>query len=663
LCEKIDKDFPLFMICTMASSLLSITNKTICLSNSINIPNDDTIRVISIIGKARMGKSTFLNAMINQVESNTGVLFATQSDDNHCTRGIDYYYSKGNSILFLDCQGLALEDSSHDPLLLLITYLISDVIIFNERMMLQNEALKLLEPICTFMNYVDIDQVEKPKLVFRISDADLVKDPEQNLTKVMACYNDQYQSIRDTVTHLFQQPLGIVKTDTLDKNTKKSVQTGDYESLFKNQNLGFAKAIKQILETIPSGKPFNQWKVLLVSIVNSLNNNQKITLDKLDVITQIATRDMLEWEQNLMVAEPEIFMNIEVDGLQKTYLERVEPRIARKRALMLEFTEQFERLPVSVKLPYEIALEKRLGDPIRKAVADSARAAEAAISSQFLVAQRNRQFTLTNKEEAFTGRLAQPLDEFDSLRNLLHKYYEPTVQKYEEWMTKQEETINKTIELAKQREREYCLLLATSFQEAMDNFRRDAQKIVNMNQDSPSGDDMKTIVITSLSDMIANLRKQTIEKISGNLKYTPILIVGEFRDTILTTTLKELAESPISVQHTLVSDSWYGFIESIKKYETLYVDLIKSRFMKIGEDSEAYKQRLEQEVAMMKHESARILADWVKLQKENELYKKQIACLNDMISEPIPTAPPMALVVEQTKDVPLVNLKCCGWWK
>jgi len=651
------------MICTMASSLLSITNKTICLSNSINIPNDDTIRVISIIGKARMGKSTFLNAMINQVESNTGVLFATQSDDNHCTRGIDYYYSKGNSILFLDCQGLALEDSSHDPLLLLITYLISDVIIFNERMMLQNEALKLLEPICTFMNYVDIDQVEKPKLVFRISDADLVKDPEQNLTKVMACYNDQYQSIRDTVTHLFQQPLGIVKTDTLDKNTKKSVQTGDYESLFKNQNLGFAKAIKQILETIPSGKPFNQWKVLLVSIVNSLNNNQKITLDKLDVITQIATRDMLEWEQNLMVAEPEIFMNIEVDGLQKTYLERVEPRIARKRALMLEFTEQFERLPVSVKLPYEIALEKRLGDPIRKAVADSARAAEAAISSQFLVAQRNRQFTLTNKEEAFTGRLAQPLDEFDSLRNLLHKYYEPTVQKYEEWMTKQEETINKTIELAKQREREYCLLLATSFQEAMDNFRRDAQKIVNMNQDSPSGDDMKTIVITSLSDMIANLRKQTIEKISGNLKYTPILIVGEFRDTILTTTLKELAESPISVQHTLVSDSWYGFIESIKKYETLYVDLIKSRFMKIGEDSEAYKQRLEQEVAMMKHESARILADWVKLQKENELYKKQIACLNDMISEPIPTAPPMALVVEQTKDVPLVNLKCCGWWK
>lgn len=647
----------------MASSLLSITNKTICLSNSINIPNDDTIRVISIIGKARMGKSTFLNAMINQVESNTGVLFATQSDDNHCTRGIDYYYSKGNSILFLDCQGLALEDSSHDPLLLLITYLISDVIIFNERMMLQNEALKLLEPICTFMNYVDIDQVEKPKLVFRISDADLVKDPEQNLTKVMACYNDQYQSIRDTVTHLFQQPLGIVKTDTLDKNTKKSVQTGDYESLFKNQNLGFAKAIKQILETIPSGKPFNQWKVLLVSIVNSLNNNQKITLDKLDVITQIATRDMLEWEQNLMVAEPEIFMNIEVDGLQKTYLERVEPRIARKRALMLEFTEQFERLPVSVKLPYEIALEKRLGDPIRKAVADSARAAEAAISSQFLVAQRNRQFTLTNKEEAFTGRLAQPLDEFDSLRNLLHKYYEPTVQKYEEWMTKQEETINKTIELAKQREREYCLLLATSFQEAMDNFRRDAQKIVNMNQDSPSGDDMKTIVITSLSDMIANLRKQTIEKISGNLKYTPILIVGEFRDTILTTTLKELAESPISVQHTLVSDSWYGFIESIKKYETLYVDLIKSRFMKIGEDSEAYKQRLEQEVAMMKHESARILADWVKLQKENELYKKQIACLNDMISEPIPTAPPMALVVEQTKDVPLVNLKCCGWWK
>ena len=128
----------------MASSLLSIINKTIRLSDNINIPNDDTIRVVSIIGKARMGKSTFLNAMVNHIEGTSTRPFATQSDDNHCTRGIDYYYSKSKSILLLDCQGLALEDSSHDPLLLLITYLTSDVIVFNERMMLQNEALKLL---------------------------------------------------------------------------------------------------------------------------------------------------------------------------------------------------------------------------------------------------------------------------------------------------------------------------------------------------------------------------------------------------------------------------------------------------------------------------------------------------------------------------------------
>jgi Guanylate-binding protein, N-terminal domain len=652
----------------MASSLLSITNKTIRLSDYINIPNDDTIRVVSIIGKARMGKSTFLNAMVNHIEGTNTHPFATQSDDNHCTRGINYYYSKSKSILLLDCQGLALEDSSHDPLLLLITYLTSDVIVFNERMMLQNEALKLLEPICTFMNYLDVDQAEKPRLFFRISDADLVKDPAENLRKVMAQYNDQYQSIRDTVSHLFQSPLNIVKTDTLDKATKRSIEQGDYDPLFANKKLGFAAAIKQILETLPAGKSANQWKTTLSSIVSSINNNEKITIDKLDVITQIAKRDMLEWEQTLTVSEPHLFMDIPVDGLKKTYLERVEPRIARKRTILKQFAEGFERLPASVKLPYEFELEKRLTTPIQKAITLSALEAEKAILTPLLEAQRNRIFTLTNKEEAFVGRLTQLLEEFANLRATLFNYYEPTAQKYEDWMTAQEDTLNAAIEQAKQKERDYCVVLATTYQEAMDVFHKEAQKIVNMNKDTPATEAMKTIITTTLQDMLTSLSKQTLSKAATNLKHTPITIVGTFRDTVLTTTMKELADAAITPQHTLVSDSYDGFKASIQKYEALYVDMVKSRFMKAGEDDETYKKRLEKEVEMMKTESGRILADWVRLQRENEQYRKQLAKLDDMtddptdLEKPVPSAPMAVLVINETKNVPLANVKCCGWW-
>jgi hypothetical protein len=536
-------------------------------------------------------------------------------------------------------------------------------------MMLQNEALKLLEPICTFMNYLDVDQVEKPRILFRISDADLVKDPAENLRKVMTQYNDQYQSIRDTVAHLFQSPLNIVKTDTLDKATKKSVEQGDYTSLFANKKLGFAQAIAQILETLPTGKSATSWKATLKTIVTAINNNEKITIDKLDVITQIAKRDMLEWEQRLTVLEPELFMDIPVDGLRKTYLERVEPRIARKRAILKQFAEEFERLPNSVKLPYEIALEKRLTTPIQKATALSALEAEKAIVTPLLEAQRNRQFTITNKEEAFVGRLTQPLEEFAILRATLSKYYEPTAQKYEDWMAVQEDKLTAAIEQAKQKERDYCVVLATTYQEAMDVFHKEAQKIVNMNKDTPATEEMKTIITTTLQDMLTSLSKQTLSKAAANLKHTPITIVGEFRDTVLTTTMKELAEVAITPQHTLVSDSHDGFKASIQKYEALYVDMVKSRFMKAGEDDESYKKRLEKMVEMMKNESGRILADWVRLQRENEQYRKQLAKLDDMtddptdLEKPVPSAPMAVLVLNEPKNVPLANVKCCGWWR
>jgi hypothetical protein len=48
----------------------------------------------------------------------------------------------------------------------------------------QNEALRLIEPICTFTQYLDVDAVDKPSLIFRLSDGKQVKDPKKNLENV-----------------------------------------------------------------------------------------------------------------------------------------------------------------------------------------------------------------------------------------------------------------------------------------------------------------------------------------------------------------------------------------------------------------------------------------------------------------------------------------------
>lgn len=105
--------------------------------------------------------------------------FATSDDEEHCTKGMDYFLvpdeatGLGEDLLLLDCQGLAMGDSSHDPALLLAAYMLGDVLIFNDSSILKNDALKLLEPVCTFANSMEVptSAVEKPLLVFRMMDA------------------------------------------------------------------------------------------------------------------------------------------------------------------------------------------------------------------------------------------------------------------------------------------------------------------------------------------------------------------------------------------------------------------------------------------------------------------------------------------------------------
>ena len=90
------------------------------------------VKIVSIIGKARMGKSTFLNAFISKYTGKNSTVFTTQDGDDHCTLGIDYYYIPEKNLLLLDSQGLAHENACHDPSLLLFIYLVSNIVIFNE---------------------------------------------------------------------------------------------------------------------------------------------------------------------------------------------------------------------------------------------------------------------------------------------------------------------------------------------------------------------------------------------------------------------------------------------------------------------------------------------------------------------------------------------------
>ena len=440
-----------------SSPFVKIVASNLCSVGDIAIPDSDTIRVVSILGKARMGKSTFLNAIVSQLTGKNAAPFATQDNDEHCTRGIDAYYCKANSLLLLDCQGLALEDSSHDPALLLFAYLISDTIIFNERMMLQNEALKLLEPICTFMTYIDIEEIKKPKLYFRISDGDMVKDPRKNLEKVMTHYKDQYQSIRDSVTHLFQPGIGIVKTDALDRMTKAHIQTGNYATLFTaTDELGFAVAIRDILSGLPTGQPAAVWKHSIPRIIQNINRNEKITIDKLDIVGQTGRIEIMEWRTALQALSPEVFTKIPVDATQATYDKNVEPRKVQKKKILSDFTQNFKSVSSAIKDSHYTTLSEQLVAPIEEATKQSIVCAEMVVA-EAVSAARNARFAPITTEKASLTRTTEAffdtyLAVFRRLQNICKNVYQPVREKYESWVKTQEKTLMTSVEVIRKEE-------------------------------------------------------------------------------------------------------------------------------------------------------------------------------------------------------------------
>lgn len=494
-----------------SAPFVKIVASNLCSVGDIAIPDSDTIRVVSILGKARMGKSTFLNAIVSQLTGKNATPFATQDNDEHCTRGIDAYYCKANSLLLLDCQGLALEDSSHDPALLLFAYLISDTIIFNERMMLQNEALKLLEPICTFMTYIDIEEIKKPKLYFRISDGDMVKDPRKNLEKVMTHYKDQYQSIRDSVTHLFQPGIGIVKTDTLDRVTKAHIQTGNYAALFSaTDELGFAAAIRDILSGLPKGQPAATWKHSIPRIIQNINRNEKITIDKLDIVGQTGRIEILEWVTAL---SPDLFKEIPVDATQATYDMYVEPRKAQKKKTLSEFTRNFKSVSSAIKDSHYTTLSERLATPIEEATKRSIVCAEKVVA-EAVSAARNATFApITTEKASLTCTLPAffdtYLDVFRRVQKICKNVYQPVREKYESWVKTLEDALMALVEAIRKEEAQEVQAMTAMCDDVVERFEANmVEKIAAMtdytvrgNSQSILGVEPKELIQTLLQEL------------------------------------------------------------------------------------------------------------------------------------------------------------------
>lgn len=338
------------------NKFIKIDNGIIKLLFNIKLQtNNKPISVLSVIGPARRGKSTLINCIISTLLNTNYNSFRTSDTDEHCTYGIDYTIieTEDKNILFLDVQGMGLHDSSNDCKILLYIYLVSDLIIFNERNIIDNRTLDNLLPLASFMTYINektlLEQSERPKIIFRISDQDLKIEPQENLSKVLEFKNDQYQNVRESIKKLFSV-LIAVKTEPLEKSEKILLEKKNYNYFLLIKQNNFKIICDYIIQEINKCNKFNNistYYEYIQKIALDLNENKKIDWDKLDLTKQISKQEIDEWIKNNV--DEKYFNNIIVNGTQDQYEKIVLPLKKDIDNIMLNYDNYFANTTPKIK--------------------------------------------------------------------------------------------------------------------------------------------------------------------------------------------------------------------------------------------------------------------------------------------------------------------------
>ena len=519
------------------------------------------VKILSIIGKARMGKSSFLNAFVSKYAGKNTTVFTTQEGDDHCTLGIDYYYIPEKNLLLLDSQGLAHENASHDPSLLLFIYLVSNIVIFNESTMLQNSALKLIEPICTFTQYLDMDTCEKPSLIFRISDAKRGSDIHKTLEKLMAHHNDQYNSIRESVENVFAQPVKIIKTEYPQKADDSLLSSNDYMGLLSVKDNGFDSAISSIIEDISASVPRENILTSIPGYIDSINNNEQININKLDIVALTHNNDILMW---LNKVPAELKSEIEVDGTQEMYEKNVVSRQAAVKKVKTEFTKRFKNITETIKKEHKAKLDAELDGPIERAKAISEKKAREHLAKCGVDSLLMPQPLGTIPDAGLTDIQSNPylltsyLSAYQRFQKAVQHIYEPVRMIYEKIINSMYEEVNKKLEKAREISQEQRSAVEEKCKEILEAF--DGWLIDEIN-----GCD-NSIVFEKNSDIYTKYRKQKIDEVVefiGTTVKRQNIAIHIISGNKLETTFTEAGTSSVDTKYELIAHIYAQFIHQL----------------------------------------------------------------------------------------------------
>ena len=384
--------------------------------NNLDLPKSKPVYVLSIIGKARTGKSTLLNCILSFLFKDTIIetnIFQTSDSDEHCTHGVDacYITFDDKTLLILDVQGIEYHDSSLDTKMLLIIYLISNLIIFNEKNLISNATLHSLLPLTTFISCLELSSFDKPNIIFRIADCDLTLEAKEHLNKTLIFRKDQYQNIRETIKELFKS-IDCLTTASLDRTEKKLLKQNKYFGFLENDENNFKISCNTIINNLVSCvNKFNSesYVDLINSYSKNINENKKIDYKKLDINFQIAKNEILEWIKDNI--NEKYYLNVIVNGTQKQYLDKVAPIKNYFDNVLQKFKERFVNINSSIKDSYYNDVQTKYLEVYNDALSQTISKATVNINNNIECAFNNSSLGDTIKiyDKNFTNEL---IDEF-----------------------------------------------------------------------------------------------------------------------------------------------------------------------------------------------------------------------------------------------------------
>jgi len=421
-----------------------------------------------------------------------------------------------------------------------------------------------LEPICAFMHSVDLEDIVKPKLFFRIANAFpiVLDNPSKSLDTINICYDDQYQSIRDSIKLLFQDEISVVATDHLNKSSTALIDAGTFKPLLENVENGFLPAIEQIVDALlkPSDKK-NKYLHKMPEVIKQINNNEKINISKLDVVALTAENDILQW---LQTWDSSAYAPIHVDGLQKTYIDLVESRKIKKKYILSSFTRKFNTVPEKIKNKHYNELNTKLSDPILKAIEESLQKAEARVVNTFSRIQNGSLPKISSTSTSFTNIpetfIFQYLKVYHDLQEACEDIYEPVKEKYLKICMAAYESFNKVLNEQEERENEY-----------LERMREICKGVINLfieseTQLAKSRSDYKVLIHTNeelVADSVKKVVLSTEDVIQKLTSYSEIQ--GIVKENSLSFTVTELTDSCSLTTYDLTQSMWESFTSKINE--------------------------------------------------------------------------------------------------